>query len=116
MCLLGVTAHTHAAQTRILASMTQDKRPEETTGGPSVKDGEVYQAIRREGGSKEKAARIANAAAANSSRKDIGVKGGESSSYEEWTVKELRQRASELEINGRSTMNKDELITALRNH
>ena len=115
MWLLGVTAHTHAAQTRILASMAQDKRPEEATGGPSVKDGEVYQAIRREGGSKEKAAHIANAAA-NSSREDIGVKGGESSSYEEWTVKELRQRASELEINGRSTMNKDELITALRNH
>ena len=35
--------------------------------GPSVKDDEVYESIRDEGGSKEKAARIANASA-NSSR------------------------------------------------
>ena len=32
--------------------------------GPSVKDDSVYEAIRDEGGSKEKAARIANASAA----------------------------------------------------
>jgi hypothetical protein len=36
--------------------------------------------------------------------------------YEERSVEELRERAAELQIEGRSQMTKDELITALRNH
>jgi Rho termination factor, N-terminal domain len=36
--------------------------------------------------------------------------------YEERSVEELRDRAGELQIEGRSSMTKDELITALRNH
>ena len=44
--------------------------------GPSVKDPEMYEALRDEGASKEKAARIANAAAATS-RSAVGRKGGE---------------------------------------
>jgi Rho termination factor, N-terminal domain len=36
--------------------------------------------------------------------------------YEERSVEELRERAAELQIEGRSTMNKDELIAALRDH
>jgi hypothetical protein len=36
--------------------------------------------------------------------------------YEERTLEELRERARELEIEGRSTMSKDELIAALRQH
>jgi hypothetical protein len=36
--------------------------------------------------------------------------------YEERTVEELRERAGALEIEGRSTMSKDELIAALRGH
>ena len=36
--------------------------------------------------------------------------------YEERTVEELQERAAELQIEGRSTMSKDELIAALRNH
>jgi Rho termination factor, N-terminal domain len=36
--------------------------------------------------------------------------------YEERTVEELQERAAELEIEGRSSMSKDELIAALRNH
>jgi hypothetical protein len=36
--------------------------------------------------------------------------------YEERTVEELRERAAELELEGRSSMTKDELIAALRNH
>ncbi|WP_245802306.1 Rho termination factor N-terminal domain-containing protein [Corynebacterium pacaense] len=93
----------------------RDNAPEDTPGGPSVRDGEVYEALRDEGASKEKAARIANAAAA-SSRSSVGRKGGRSGSYEDWTVERLRKRAAELDIDGRSKMNKDELITALRDH
>lgn len=83
--------------------------------GPSVKDPELYESLREDGASKEKSARIANAAA-NSSREEVGKKGGEAGSYEDWTVDELQKRARELGIEGRSKMNKDELIDALRNH
>ena len=83
--------------------------------GPSVKDPEMYEALRDEGNSKEKSARIANASA-NTSRSEVGAKGGESGKYEDWTVAELHKRAAEIGIDGRSTMNKDDLIAALRNH
>lgn len=82
--------------------------------GPSVKDDELYEELRDDGASKQKAARIANAAA-NSSREEIGRKGGEAGSYDDWTVDELQDRARELDIEGRSKMNKKELIDALRN-
>ena len=81
----------------------------------SVKDEEVYEALRDDGASKEKAARIANASA-NESRSEGGHRGGKAGSYEDWTVDELHERARELDIEGRSSMNKDELIKALRDH
>lgn len=83
--------------------------------GPSVKDEELYESLRDDGASKEKAARIANAAAA-SSRSEVGEKGGRAGPYDDWTVEQLRERAREIGIEGRSTMKKDELIDALRNH
>ena len=46
----------------------------------------------------------------------VGKRGGKSGSYDDWTVDDLRERAAELDIDGRSSMSKDELIDALRNH
>ena len=89
--------------------------PTKKTPGPSVKDPELYEKLRDEGNSKEKSARIANAAD-NTSRSQVGRKGGESGSYDDWTVDHLRKRAAELDIEGRSRMNKSELVDALRNH
>jgi hypothetical protein len=89
--------------------------PGEKKPGPSVKDPELYEELRDEGASKEKAARIANEAA-SSSRSEVGRKGGKSDSYDDWTVDELRNRAAEIGIQGRSDMDKDELVDALRNH
>ena len=79
--------------------------------GPSVKDHEQYEALRDQGASKEKAARIAN-----TSRQSAAKKGGKSGSYEDWTKQDLEKRAAEIGIDGRSKMNKGELVNALRNH
>lgn len=81
--------------------------------GPSVKDPEVYEALREDGASKEKAARIANAAAATS-RSEVGRRGGNAPAYEDQTKADLLDRARELDIAGRSRMTKAELIDALR--
>ena len=80
--------------------------------GAQIKDDEQYEALRREGAGKEKAARIANAG----SRSDIGRKGGNASSYEDRSKDELYDQAKQVGIEGRSKMSKDELISALRNH
>ena len=83
--------------------------------GPSVKDKELYEKLRDDGNSKEKSARIANAAA-NTSRQAVGQRGGSAPAYDDWTVDDLRNRAAELDISGRSNMTKNELIDALRHH
>ena len=77
--------------------------------GPSIKNDEQYEKLLEEGMSKEKAARIANTP-------NSGKKGGKAEKYEERTKEELYQKAKEIGIDGRSDMNKEELINALRNH
>lgn len=79
--------------------------------GPSIRDDEQYEALREQGMSKEKAARIAN-----SPREEAAQKGGTSPPYEDWTKEDLYERAQEIGIEGRSKMTKDELIAALRDH
>ncbi len=80
----------------------------------SLKDPELYETLRDDGASKQKAARISNAAAARG-RSAVGRKGGESADYEDWTVPELRGKAKEIGLHGYSGKRKSELISALRN-
>ena len=81
--------------------------------GPSIKDDDAYEALRDEGYSKHKAAAISNAQA--DPDQHPSEKGGHAKPYEEWTKRELYGRARELDISGRSDMDKGELIRALRN-
>jgi hypothetical protein len=82
---------------------------------PSIKNEKVYEELRQQGDSKEKAARISNAAAARGSS-SVGRKGGKSGSYDQWTVPDLKKRAKELGLTGYSSLNKSDLISALRDH
>jgi hypothetical protein len=81
--------------------------------GSSVKDDETYEALREDGASKEKAARIANSKAGGG---NPSKKGGKGSDYEDRTKEELQKKAADIGIEGRSKMDKGELIGALRNH
>ncbi len=83
--------------------------------GSSVKDPELYEKLRDEGLSKKKAARISNAAA-KTSRSKVGRKGAKSENYQDRTKSELLSRAKELGVKVSSSMKKDEIIDALRNH
>jgi len=78
---------------------------------PTVKDDRRYERLRQNGASKEKAARIAN-----TPKKVAARRGGASPSYDEWTRDQLYRRAREIGIEGRSKMDKRQLISALRNH
>jgi hypothetical protein len=83
----------------------------------SIKKPKLYEELREDGASKEKAARISNAAAQKGrSTSSVGAKGGKAGSYDDWTVPELRKRAKELGLTGYSGKNKSELVKALRDH
>ena len=77
--------------------------------GPQIKDDKLYEDLREQGESKEKAARIANAKAA-------GTLDQRSTNLEDRTVEDLMDEAREIGIDGRSKMKKDELIAAIRQH
>lgn len=81
----------------------------------SIKNEKMYEDLREEGASKEKAARISNAAAARG-KSTVGRKGGKSGSYEDWKVSDLKKRAKELGITGYSGLTKDKLVEKLRDH
>ena len=71
---------------------------------PNIKNKEQYEALKKAGMSKEKAARIANTENPNY----------DSTPYEERTRGQLYEVAKALEIEGRSKMDKDQLIQAIR--
>jgi len=81
---------------------------------PSLEDPDLYEKLVDEGNSKQKAARISNAAAARG-RSAVGHKGGKSGDYDDWTVADLRGRAKEIGLTGYSKLTKAKLIDALRN-
>lgn len=81
---------------------------------PSIKDEDLYEDLRDDGMSREKAARIANAKANDSMHPSR--KGGRQPPYESWKKEDLYERAQEIGIDGRSLMSKEELIEALRSH
>jgi hypothetical protein len=81
----------------------------------SIKNEMMYQDLRKQGDSKEKAARISNAAAGRG-KSSVARKGGKAGSYADWTVPELKKRAKELGMSGYSGLTKDKLVAKLRNH
>ena len=90
--------------------------PGKKTPGPSVKNDKQYEALRDKGASKEKAARIANANASGGGSNSASKWGGKAGKYEDRTKDDLMQEAKKVGIEGRSKMDKKELINALRNH
>ncbi len=84
-------------------------------GSNSLKNPGLYEELRDDGASKEKAARISNAAS-KEGRSAIGRRGGQAGDYDDWTVERLRRRAKDLGIRGYSDKRKAELIEMLRHH
>ena len=81
---------------------------------PASRTPKLYEKLLEDGASKQKAARISNAAAKRG-RSAVGRKGGNAGDYEDWTVPELKERAKEIGLKGYSAKKKSELISALRN-
>jgi hypothetical protein len=91
------------------------ERTNPSSTNPSIKDPHLFDKLVDDVASPHKAARISNAAARDG-RSAVGHRGGESGSYEEWTVHGLRGRAKELGLRGYSRLKKSDLISQLRDH
>lgn len=77
--------------------------------GPQIKDDKLYEDLLKQGNSKEKAARIANAKAA-------GTLDHRSTHLEDRTKAQLMDEAKEIGIAGRSKLDKAGLVEAIRDH
>lgn len=76
---------------------------------PTIINDRQYEELRSQGMSKNKAARIAN-----SDPKQMARNRRDTGAYEEWTKQQLLEKARDVDIPGRSSMNKGQLISALR--
>lgn len=81
--------------------------------GTGIKNKALYKRLRNLGVSTKESARVANASVKTPSKK-ASQRGGAAGSYANWKVSELRARAKKVGIKGRSTMNKKQLVKALR--
>jgi hypothetical protein len=77
--------------------------------GAQIKDDALYEELLKQGNSKEKAARIANAKAAGT----LDHPGG---TLEDRSKADLLKEAREIGIEGRSKMDKAALVKAIRGH
>ncbi|PZQ16238.1 MAG: Rho termination factor [Ancylobacter novellus] len=95
------------------ATKASKKAPKDN---PSIKNPDVYEALREQGASAEKAARISNAQAKYGAKgkNAPSSKGGRSPKYEEWRRDDLYAKAREIGIAGLSRASKSDLIEALR--
>ncbi len=77
--------------------------------GPQIKDDAVYEELKKQGASSQKAARIANAKAAGTLKHD-------SVHLQDRTKQDLLEEARRIGIEGRSKMDKAALVKAIRDH
>ena len=97
------------------ATKASKKAPKDN---PSIKNPDVYEALREQGASAEKAARISNAQAkyGTTGKNSPSTKGGKSPDYEDWKRDDLYAKAREIGLSGLSHASKSKIIDALRTH
>jgi hypothetical protein len=83
-------------------------------GTRSLRNRELYEELRNEGASEQKATRISNAVERNSPPAVARLVGA--GDYEGWTVAHLRGRAKQLGLTGYSGKRKAEIIRLLRTY
>jgi hypothetical protein len=111
----GANGHAYPGYVQRLSGWISGREGAPAMPRAQIKDEKTYQELRKHGASKEKSARIANASA-RASRHAVAAEGGKSPSYTDWSKADLLRRARDIGIKGRSSMNKKQLIDALRNH
>jgi Rho termination factor, N-terminal domain len=110
------------SDTPTVASARQDRRPDgRTYEERSLEElreraGELQIEGRSSMNKEELIAALRNHRRSRSAKTEAPDRTPDRRAYEERSIEELRERARELEIEGRSTMSKDELIAALRQH